>query len=75
MLVKELDIRGAKVQIYDDYIRSPEESAKLMKEFNELASKFITAKYRRLAQEAEQAKESAALKANDDKSIFSESSY
>lgn len=64
MLVKELNVRGAKVLIYDDYIRSPEESAKLMKEFNELASKFLTAKYRRLAMEAEQAKEAETSEPN-----------
>jgi hypothetical protein len=56
-VVKELNIRGAKVLIHDDYIRSPEESSKIMKEFNVKASRFLAAKYRRLAMEAENANE------------------
>ncbi len=56
-VVKELNIRGAKVLILDDYIRSPEESSKIMKEFNEKASRFLAVKYKRLADEAENAKE------------------
>lgn len=56
-VVMELNIRGAKVLIHDDYIRNPEESAQIMKEFNEKASKFLAAKYRRLAMEAEKEKE------------------
>ncbi|WOO37423.1 hypothetical protein R2R35_02705 [Anaerocolumna sp. AGMB13020] len=64
-VVMELNIRGAKVLIHDDYIRSPEESAQIMKGFNEKASKFLVAKYRRLAMEAEKAKEAESTDAKD----------
>lgn len=57
MLVKEMNVKGAKVLIYDDYIGSKEESEKALKEFDEKASRFLAAKYRRLAMESEQAKE------------------
>lgn len=64
-VVMELNIRGAKVLIHDDYIRSPEESAQIMKGFNEKASKFLAAKYRRLAMEAEKSKEAESTDAKD----------
>lgn len=66
-VVKELNIRGAKVLIHDDYIGSPEESAKIMKEFNEKASRFLAAKYKRLAMEAEKVKEAEDSKTEDKK--------
>lgn len=61
-VIKELNVKGAKVFIHDDYIRSPEESTKIMKEFNEKASRFLAAKYRRLVIDAEKDNEPEAIK-------------
>ncbi len=62
MVVKELNVRGAKVLIHDDFLRSREESLESMKRFEAIAYRALSAKYSRLAQE----QELEPLKAQDD---------